>query len=694
MKARLILVFLSAAALCAVPAAGVEDGRILLYETDFSRLSPGIFGAHTSPGFPEYHHVPRAFTDGWNVVHNRGPAEWKVIEQDGRRSLTYLGFNSTEWTRDFIYPILATGDPLWEDYTVEVELTPLSRADWVGVIFRYEDGRHYYFFGLGPDNRVSLRYRDGEKGFRQDGWHELYRGNFVSNPDAVCRLRVEARGARIRCLIDGREICNVLDSRYGGGRIGLLACAPVRFESVKVWTDRSDFEAFQQRRKAADAERESLQRENPKPRLWKTMSTRGFGSARAIRLGDLDRDGQPDILLVQNMPFFGGNYNQITCMTAVTLEGQMLWQVGTPNPDHAWVTYDVAVQIHDIDGDGSNEVIYADGRWIKILEGNTGKERARHEVPESRILPEETSWNEYKHYYRRDLLPFLNVDCFAFCDLRGTGKPLDVIIKDRHTRLWAYTNEFKLLWTASANLGHYPYFADIDGDGRDEVFIGYTLFDDDGKVIWTLDDQLQEHADGICAGDFTLAGQPWKAFVAASDDGAAVIDREGKIVRHHRVGHAQTPTVGQYRPDLPGLEFCTINYWGEPGLITLLDSQGDVITSFELIHAGSPVLPVNWRGDGTEFILLSTNPEEGGMVDGWGRRVVTFPRDGHPDLASMVHDLRGDPRDEIITWDPDRIWIYTQDGEAPAGPVYAPRRSPVYNESNYAPLVSWPGWSR
>ena len=91
-----------------------------------------------------------------------------------------------------------------------------------------------------------------------------------------------------------------------------------------------------------------------------------------------------------------------------------------------------------------------------------------------------------------------------------------------------------------------------------------------------------------------------------------LLDGAGKILKHHLVGHAQTPSAGQFRPDIPGLEFCNINFWGEPGLITLYNCSGDEITNFELIHAGSPVQPVNWRGDGTEFIFLSPNPVEGG----------------------------------------------------------------------------------
>ncbi|HLA41101.1 MAG TPA: hypothetical protein VJ417_13960, partial [Candidatus Glassbacteria bacterium] len=68
--------------------------------------------------------------------------------------------------------------------------------------------------------------------------------------------------------------------------------------------------------------------------------------------------------------------------------------------------------------------------------------------------------------------------------------------------------------------------------------------------------------------------------------------------------------------------------------------------------------------------------------------------DGHPDLACLTADLTGDARDEIITWDPDWIYIYTQSDTFGGDSIYAPKRPPEYNESNYRPELSWPGWRK
>ena len=92
--------------------------------------------------------------------------------------------------------------------------------------------------------------------------------------------------------------------------------------------------------------------------------------------------------------------------------------------------------------------------------------------------------------------------------------------------------------------------------------------------------------------------------------------------------------------------------------------------------------------------MLNANVREGGMIDGQLRRVVTLPDDGHPDLAYQVLDVTGDERDEIIVWDADSVWIYTQDRPFTGQRIYKPSRNPLYNDSNYRATVSLPGWKQ
>ena len=81
------------------------------------------------------------------------------------------------------------------------------------------------------------------------------------------------------------------------------------------------------------------------------------------------------------------------------------------------------------------------------------------------------------------------------------------------------------------------------------------------------------------------------------------------------------------------------------------------------------------------------------MFDGWGRRVIRFPADGHPDMCCAVVDITGDCRDEIVVWDPHELWVYTQDDSPKPGRLYKPKRNALSNYSNYQATVSLPGWS-
>jgi hypothetical protein len=127
--------------------------------------------------------------------------------------------------------------------------------------------------------------------------------------------------------------------------------------------------------------------------------------------------------------------------------------------------------------------------------------------------------------------------------------------------------------------------------------------------------------------------------------------------------------------------------------VNYYDANGKIFHDFEPAQHGSMCLPVNWTGKPPEYWILSPNVEEGGMFDGWGRRVFQFPADGHPDMCVTALDLTGDCRDEIVVWDPFEVWIYTQSDSPKSGKLYQPKHSPLYNESNYRANISLPRWA-
>ena len=404
-----------------------------------------------------------------------------------------------------------------------------------------------------------------------------------------------------------------------------------------------------------------LRSRNPRPKLWKQFATPKFGAGRNVRFGDLDGDGAPEMLIAQNIPRIGDNFIQISCLTAVNFDGKVLWQLGRPDPRNGLLTADTPFQIHDIDGDGRNEVVMVKDFKLQVREGATG--RVRKVGLDAAGLPDNGK-KPYRADQRR--LAGLPQPLRAGGPARAPGQgPLHELLDLRQPPEAALAGR-----RADRSLSpiRSTSTATAATSSRSATRSGTTA----GRQLWSHDAELHDHADGVAVGNFgdDPKAEP-RVYAWGSDEGFLMFDRRGTILKHVRIGHAQTASVGKFLPDRPGLQLMCINFWKNPGIVSLFDHDGNLLDQEEPIHSGSPMLPVNWRGDGQEFVLLSGNVREGGMIDGQMRRVVMFPDDGHPDLAAYVANVTGDARDEVILWDQERVWIYTQDRPFTGDRIYA-----------------------
>jgi len=651
--------------------------QILLNE-DFSTLPHGPLGtdvgAHT-----EYHYIAEARPQTrWAISTFRYnlPPSWEVRKNGDGQMLFQNAVNPDQhW-----HPMVVTGSQFWNNYSVEVTFKPTDMKRRNGLAFRYQNDRCYYFAGVENDS-VKLIKVNNEKAFHVPDETVLAAAAFPPSEKETIRLKVDVSSDKIECTANNSPVLAAQDNTFKKGKIGLVSDSPTAFYSVKISTTSNDFQQYKKDENRFYQVQDSLIAENPKMKVFKKLKLDDFGTGRNARFGDLDGDGEIDVLLGQIVNHGPKDRNsELSCLTAVTLNGDVLWQKGRPDPWKTKLTSDVAFQIHDINNDGKNEVIYCMNQEIIIAEGATGKVLLKTPTPLSPGgKPLRSGHN---------IFPRILGDCIYFCDLEGKGYDSNIILKDRYNYLWAFNAQLKQLWRNECRTGHYPFAYDTDNDGKDEIVTGYSLFDDDGTQLWSMDDTLDDHADGVAIVQLN-ENQPPVFICAASDEGIFFAGLDGHIFKHHYLGHVQNPAVANFRDDLPGLETVSVNFWGNQGIMHLFNSSGELYHSFEPTQYGSMCLPLNWTGKTEEFYILNANAAEGGAWDGYGRKVLEFPDDGHPDMSYAVLDITGDCRDEIVVWNPNELWVYTQDNNPlPSENLYHPVRNPLYNYSNYQATVS------
>ena len=467
----------------------------------------------------------------------------------------------------------------WKDYTISARFAPESDKGQSGIAFRYRNDRCYYFFGV-KGAKAILKVVNHATAFHKPDEKILAERQFGFKPGEFLTANIRIEGDRIRAELGDGLVLEATDSTFAEGKVGLTADVPTKYSFVKVTAGDEEVKRVRKRVRTKIKEEAKLQAANPKPVAWKKFSISDYGVGRNLRFGDLDADGEIDVLFGQVLQHGPKDRNsELSCLTAVNLDGKVLWQKGKPDGWKNHLTNDVGFQIHD-----------------------------------------------------------------------------------------------------------------IDNDGKDEVAIGYSMFDDDGTKLWSLDAKIKDHADGIAVARFNKGAEPI-IFYAASDAGAFYTDLKGSVLKRHFFGYVQNPAVANLRDDLPGLEIVSINFWGNQGIINYFDSKGEPYHDFEPVQHGSMCLPINWTGKSEEFFVLSPDVTEGGMYDGLGRRVVQFPADGHLYQCNAVLDATGVCRDEVVVWDPYDLWVYTQDDNPKQDRLYAPQRNPLYNYSNYQATVSCPAGS-
>ncbi len=413
-----------------------------------------------------------------------------------------------------------------------------------------------------------------------------------------------------------------------------------------------------------------------KNHLAGAFPTRDFG-ASTLRIGDLNGDGAPDLLFTQSE--FG--QRRISCLTATTIGGEVLWQTGTPCVTNNRVYSDLPVQIYDWDNDGRNEVLFVrQARYVDpILHHETAYyrdnricERARrYEGSATMVVLDGLTGREKASF----AVPSPADDSFLFADLTGSGRREDLVLKDRYWNMWGVSHDGAVLWHWRGSTGHYPAIGDVDDDGRDEVFVGHVLLDHDGRELfrknWEGWDDGVEDAWGVpvhqdAAFVVRLADGSWRLMVG--NHGLHCLAADGEEFWHQPLYEAQHVVAGPFRDD-SDMQVAVIDRSpertpeGKPADLLLYDMAGREIWRRPQLPGGwcAACHDIRWCGSGKhrEILVCKRGTKapvaiydgQGGIVDvldiGMGGAVDG--KTGCPsDSLCYRADVWGDSREEVI----------------------------------------------
>ncbi|MBI5817748.1 MAG: silent information regulator protein Sir2 [Verrucomicrobia bacterium] len=396
-----------------------------------------------------------------------------------------------------------------------------------------------------------------------------------------------------------------------------------------------------------------------------------------VGIGDLDGDGRYDFVIKQPednidpaLPWWTPSPNTYK-LEAYSHDGRRLWckDLGWSIERGIWYSPYV---VFDFDGDGRAEVAVktgegdprgSDGRvekgpeWISILDGRTGKVRARAPWPSREIPGEKYSYN----------MSSRNQLCVAYLD----GKtPCLIVERGTYTtiRLDAYQfhhGTLKKLWSwdSREEIGrgkynsqgaHTTHAADVDGDGRDEIIIGSAVVDDNGHGLWTTG---FGHPDFCFVGDIDPQRPGLEIFYGIephhAQNGLCLVDaRTGELIwgLQEPTTHVGSDGVcADFDPRHPGAE-CHANDLDKERKFRkswVFSARGELISDQRQRSLG---LTAYWDGDLYREIVR-------------GAKICKFDETTVPPnivgRVVAIADVLGDWREEIITSAPGELRIYT-----------------------------------
>jgi hypothetical protein len=395
-----------------------------------------------------------------------------------------------------------------------------------------------------------------------------------------------------------------------------------------------------------------------------------------VKVGDIDGNGLPDFLVV--------------CrgfkITGVKLGGKRELK---PDDIHAKVYFNdgrLACDIDmneterilrapwtlwDLNGDGKDEVIgtmksaAGSKQYCLVVIDPTVKPSPRYRILSKinvpSVRPATTRFKTIAIAYLDGTNPYV---------VYGSGHLMG---QRRCVAAYAYDNTqgLKLKWkceegpTQGIASSHQFEVADIDGDGKDEVFFGVYVFDENGRVPGYWGGHAWRHVDGVHIGDIRpdIPGQEAYFYIEEAPGGIHLTDRQGRELWKNikdcpGCKHAHAGWTGNVVKETKGMELwvyykkSVADDEGEKGMrCPFLYTAGGEKFSGEIDLSWGPV---HWSGDfdsdGAKCLEVIHGPTIK-RIEASGKNLKL--RSDRSRIAigagpKMVMDVIGDCREEVI----------------------------------------------
>ncbi len=398
------------------------------------------------------------------------------------------------------------------------------------------------------------------------------------------------------------------------------------------------------------------------------------GSAK-VKVGDIDADGLPDFLVVcRTSPGSNGSYGNLHVKVLYN-NGKQACDIDMGETEKVLRT---AWTFWDLNGDGKDELIgvmkKAPGNnqySLYVMDPTTsGKVLSQIDVPSSPPVIS-TRFKTMTIAYLDGKRPYI---------LYGAGHEYS-----QHRYVNAYTFDaqsgLKLAWSwdkkasppppphpkTDPSSSHQFEVVDIDGDGKDEAFLGVYVYDEKGiwKDPWGVPNpNMWSHADGVHAGPIRPASQPAKGCSGKQDvyfhleetpGGIHVTDCKGKIVwerggdcevKEKKVLHAHAGWIGDVVKSSPGWEIWVMHKDANgAGMCCpfLYSANGQMINCNCDLRGGT----VDWDGALPLEVISGNNIIE--RFNDSGTQLSQVKAIGNK--VELAMDVVGDYREEVIAFD-------------------------------------------